>query len=661
MNRTFIVPEADADSGDDRSREGSLERVEPRRLVISVSSSTSDPESDVDDVQITSCSQDRQNTEHVGDQALEHGLAEKKQEAEAVTPRSRYSSILTDNEVFNLAENDYNGLREDNLKDDKTGTSQTNPINLDETSQLGQHNFVGDSEEEAPEILPVKAVVQISSAKSTPEQSSPPQNPHGVKVVTSSKICQDITAGPIIADSDHVETESDVNFSSDDDTEMVKETSAHSSMNGRNRWQWKSSNWTPECSDGEDEDKIDKGMREADGVPSVVSDLVKSVKFPLQSEFTKDASTRYPRVTEIMVEDSQLPDTMLPKTSFSGPMDVNNETLNSWLRSAPRAPSPSDAALKSIGRTFFTDNFGEQSSKGSKIYPPFLPDCVGYTQGVRYEFGSSNNSAGAPAYNSAQDSFFDNVDRVYPRYDDGPFAIPSKYDAQLAYTEPRQDYNLSNRLSHHIESVDSYDVTAHHCPAYCNPSGRSEQASLVLPHRDELVEDKGKAQQHQPVLGPSEHKLSKLPISDIVNDAPNQSDTSARSLKRKADEMTNNDAAESTMLGRSQAQSIPNLSQESALPDAQPRENLPVTCEQLSQGLMIQSTPKIIPHGISNSVKGPARKKARTSPRRSGRVGAFVSGVLVGGLSLAGAFAAFVATIPDSVKDEVRKEFQNRL
>ena len=56
------------------------------------------------------------------------------------------------------------------------------------------------------------------------------------------------------------------------------------------------------------------------------------------------------------------------------------------------------------------------------------------------------------------------------------------------------------------------------------------------------------------------------------------------------------------------------------------------------------------------ATEGPARKKARMSTPTSGGIGKFVSGVAVG---LAGAFAAFVATIPASVREEALREMTN--
>jgi len=133
---------------------------------------------------------------------------------------------------------------------------------------------------------------------------------------------------------------------------------------------------------------------------------------------------------------------------------------------------------------------------------------------------------------------------------------------------------------------------------------------------------------------------------------------SAPTLKRKADEMSIAGPEES--LPRPHVTNVKDDSQDSCLPDAQPRENLGPADITLQENV----TQSI--HGASQNtsassqplVKGePARKRIRASNGGSKSVKAFLSGMLVGCVGLAGACAAFIATIPDAVKAEALREF----
>lgn len=99
---------------------------------------------------------------------------------------------------------------------------------------------------------------------------------------------------------------------------------------------------------------------------------------------------------------------------------------------------------------------------------------------------------------------------------------------------------------------------------------------------------------------------------------------------------------------------------ETPLPDAQPKDSLPpVEVSSISQGSIAKPVIALTSTTVkakAESAEAPARKKARTSKSTTGGIGKFVSGVCVG---LVGALAAFVATIPASVREEALRELSN--
>ena len=140
---------------------------------------------------------------------------------------------------------------------------------------------------------------------------------------------------------------------------------------------------------------------------------------------------------------------------------------------------------------------------------------------------------------------------------------------------------------------------------------------------------------------------SMLHISSLVN--PNHTG-SERPTKRKAAELSL-DAEDSEF--NSPHSSFPSRSQETPLPDAQPRDYPMVTETSISLGEPMEPAIGSITTTVateSSQAEAPSRKKAKTSSTASG-VGKFLLGVGVGAVGFA---AAFLATIPSSVQEEVR-------
>ena len=288
--------------------------------------------------------------------------------------------------------------------------------------------------------------------------------------------------------------------------------------------------------------------------------------------------------------------------SMSEGLDVSQPSRNDHLPSVLRAPSPSDAALAKTDWRY--GNLGYEYA-GPFCYPELKspgPASKPYNQGP---FSSGNLLPQQPAW-----------------ADGNTAALPS---------EPPK-----------ISGTDTDSPEIAQRPT-CWPEPRKT----------------------------SDQNCSKLNISSIVN-APLEE--KPRSLKRKADEMRlSNEVDEvwSTIATPSSLQaprqrpppspySASAESREPSLPNAQARDLLPpVEASPLTQ----ESIPEPVIAATSRSIttkaeqsEGPARKKTRTSKSPAGGIGKFVSGVCIG---LVGALAAFVATIPASVREEALRELNN--
>ena len=151
-----------------------------------------------------------------------------------------------------------------------------------------------------------------------------------------------------------------------------------------------------------------------------------------------------------------------------------------------------------------------------------------------------------------------------------------------------------------------------------------------------------------PTTTSTENPASRLHIANLVNSYPTEL---SRPTKRKASEMSlGNDEVE---IGSAPLQH-PTMSQDSPLPDAQPRD-APTTTET-SIPVEEWDTPDVSANVApmltrASLIDEPAQKKVKTSPASSNGIGKFLMGVAVGAVGLA---ATFLATIPANVQEEVR-------
>ena len=145
----------------------------------------------------------------------------------------------------------------------------------------------------------------------------------------------------------------------------------------------------------------------------------------------------------------------------------------------------------------------------------------------------------------------------------------------------------------------------------------------------------------------NEDTSSKLHISNLVNSYHAEPPSST---KRKAAEIS----VDADDLDIGTARFRPSASsQETQLPDAQPRDTLIATENSMSLGETTMPTANSSPIEVgtsSSTIEGPSPKRVKTSSSSSG-IGKFLVGVGVGAIGLA---ATFLATIPAHVQEEVR-------
>ena len=335
--------------------------------------------------------------------------------------------------------------------------------------------------------------------------------------------------------------------------------------------------------------------------------------------------------------------------------------------SMPRPPSPSDAALARssttvlpVGQGSFYAPQSDQDAFPPQQYSPQRPSQNAYAtpqihpwndksvmdhiyQRVRpwdYEYSAYNN-------HSRNNS-----------YTDGPFARTCGRHSQDSTTRyssfrPFQD--------HYYSGEQLVDIEIGHAGS-SSPSEASEYS------------DGGTSEQPK-------QRPSKAPISDIVNNAPLASATSSPHgpLKRKADEMSAemgsvkaNDPMEPSVLRCSG-----DFEDDPMLPNAQPREpfvptayTVPESMDKVESALSeIKSMSTQLEANLSSMIRPPIaakttderieppRKRIKLTRPSKGFMRTFASGCLAGAVTVIGAAAAFVATIPASVQDEALRTF----
>lgn len=328
-----------------------------------------------------------------------------------------------------------------------------------------------------------------------------------------------------------------------------------------------------------------------------------------------------------------------PQPNLSDQSHVHHETP---LRAAQRPPSPSDAALARNGSTYWFQEGSDRDAEFQTSYNyaslPYARDPPGQKSNMPWNnFGTASN-------NTRENSLLDVGDGPWSRYDDGPFAHRTTLSSNSPLSPPLHQLT-------HLEPLPRKLSTA-------PPQTPIAFADEVIPFMERATESTSPTTVNEKVISSfseeteyrrksNEGHSSRLNIMDIVNPL---TDTS-RSLKRKAEEMSINDEEKNDNEPITEGSEKVGLTPDGEIEKSdQERDSLISNREVQSED---SALPQLSEDSAVSGFAGPARKKQKTSDSSAIGIGKFVSGVLVG---VAGAFAAFVATIPMSVQNEALQE-----
>lgn len=655
----------DEDSDDDISREVSVEIVmAPAREVLTSSSRPASSYAGVEVVPSAKCSSRSEVLQASHPDLSENFLAQHKTQAEErlrdvcdlTTATDGPKSITTQQTTKTSGRHDQNSVSK------VTGSSQANPINLECAQPDKLHEIISDSDDEPPESLPTS---QASlKPRPTPFAADPFRYYTAVVDPAASTAAaktdvpkENATSEAMIADSDIETSDADYGYStSEDDLGPTSEVESPCT----DEHNWSEENFT-------EDDDMEASIKAANET------FLNRVK-PQPPTITMSGHTSVLKGPEILVEDSQLPVQPQIRVSTAGTLDGSQDvTANTmqWTKPIHRAPSPSDAALARApyARTFQTDPPEICSFTHHVVPPAVIPRLQSRDNGSQGGDGSpsriptpwlhSTAPPSGPYQSLSAQEYFENMDRDLPLYDDGPFS-------GWSFTAADQvgNNNASNFTTSSLKADMPMDIFGYRPVNDHSETGHGSEHENVVPFMEYRymqgpVHDNASADRLQRLAEVYYGKSSKLPISDIVNNAPSQPDEPMRNLKRKADEMT---AVESEELSGREAQPTVDTqsSQGSHFPDAQSREDYATAYLGLDETIL---QPTQVQQEVTTSFsplsrdEEPARKRAKTTRKSSKPIRAFMSGVLVGCISLAGACAAFIATIPETIKDEALRDF----
>lgn len=321
----------------------------------------------------------------------------------------------------------------------------------------------------------------------------------------------------------------------------------------------------------------------------------------------------------------------------------------SQQRPAQRLPSPSDAALARNGPAYW---YQEAPVRNVELHHNCNYQILPYGRDPTIQKTSSpwGSFGGAPLSNSRENSLLDVGDGSWTRYDDGPFAhrttLPSTpalspHIPQLPQLEP-----ITRKLTTAPPQVstafaDEVSPSEEGTTESTSPAIINEKASSNLPEETEYRRKS------------NEGYSSRLNIMDIVNPLTD----SSRSLKRKAEEISSSNDMEKIdkepVTEEEASEEVGLTSSDGETEENNQEDDISISnCELPSKDPAPLPPPASEEAAISD-LAGPARKKQKTSDSSAIGIGKFVSGVLVG---VAGALAAFIATIPMSVQNEALQE-----
>lgn len=563
---------------------------------------------------------------------------------------------------------------DDDQIEKEAGTSPLNPIELDKEIARVRRDAMVEIEDDGPEILSSKAAVAPIPPLAPTLSLGHLQQWH-LRLHTEHNVDTGEGNGhDVIPDSDMDDFENNL-FDEVDDDELYQLTEPHvdgrpphseiEHVRAKEMVKFIQQGFDSEDSDddeNEDEDEDDClnhfNADFEDGQTFLTEGTTNnsSTSSNPQNSFQPDTkqADQEPLVT---IEDSQLHVQLPPRISTAAPISVGYPPA--CMNIDRRAPSPSDAALAkkppfprislSTGENPMHPRAVTQMSVPQSSYDKGYPAGPGVPSDfpLRREFLDNSNAvhnfSNFEDYRG-QESIFDDSDH-FPRYKVGPFSSRPERCSTLPSLVAACEQSMSNDLR---------------VQQYLGPAASRAKASSVSSKDYVQIRGAGciteQLKRLQPPVGPS----PALSIKDLVDDNHNELPSPLRGLKRKAAEIALDDEITASPEQELMQQTIlaqPPLttSQESFLHDAQPR-NTQASSLQDNILQFCNVSPDEPESRTIGSREGPARKKIKTAAKRPGRIGAFISGFVVGGLSLAGAFAALIATIPNSVREETWRE-----
>lgn len=530
-------------------------------------------------------------------------------------------------------------------KEEKLGTSQSNPIDLEGPSKRVANFLEIESDDEGPEVLPIsqsylQAVGNVPAIgsladptpnyRTTTDSSIPTKNYDELPPLTNGIANNDVKGqdmlgtgisyprlrspkyipqGSIEDTTDDFDSNDEDDYPNDDDFHMERQSYP--------------------------EKMLTSGAFQRSGLLSFAAPKLRAM-----SNVTSDENTAPG-----------------PGVSYCGDVNGSQEVAQSCLAPSQRPPSPSDAALAKKADTSDPRPKWPSSNDQSNISTAPAVENTGRRQDTPqpnlFQESLNKSMSAEPAWQYT----FDDPESELIRYEDGPFASQSRVNISplcLPHLsqQPWRPCTVPSPVqpqNHSACGSQSFKMPA--------VGGSNLGSSTIMPETtndlsDGLPEDCGDLKALHKI---NQVQSSKVNIADLVNSYADI----ARNLKRKADIISTDSEVQEAVSTPSQASlSDDTRIQDVRLADAQARD-VPDLEVSFSQKSFVTSTPDVgLPSAITQTSDAdqPTRKKMRTSGSSVGGFGKFASGICVG---VAGVLAAFLATIPLSVREEALREFQN--
>lgn len=363
-----------------------------------------------------------------------------------------------------------------------------------------------------------------------------------------------------------------------------------------------------------------------------------------ERSFASASRQAYPKslVSSLSAEENTIEGELVkywPQSSLTNPSHIQ-ETQQ---RASQRPPSPSDAALARNGSTYW---FQEASDRVGEFHPSYNYPSVPYARDPTIQKSSIPwNNFVTPSSITRENSLVDVGDGSWSRYEDGPFANRTTLPSTPALSPPLHQAPQLEPIARKLASGPPQVPIAFAEELLPLVDRTTESTSLAINEKantnfSEETEYRRKS---------NEGHSSRLKIMDIVNPLM---DTS-RSLKRKAEEISTNDVEKNHNEPVTEASEEGGLTSDIEIEESNQVDDILIPNCELPPQDPAPLSPHVSDGTVVSGLTGQARKKQKTSDSSSIGIGKFISGVFVG---VAGAFAAFIATIPINVQNEALQE-----